>query len=163
MITHKSGDEGDTYEKYLRDYAHLMDVDVRFAAERFAQERGKTSGDSKIYSLRDAYSQADLVTYPSIIEGFGNAFLETIYYKRPIMMSAYEIFNTDIQPKGFKLITFTDFIDEGCVRQAEEILQNEDLAGEMVAHNYALGRRYYSYSILANRLEALIEESLGGI
>jgi len=163
VITHESGDEGDTYEKYLRDYAHLMNVDVRFAAERFAQERGKTSGDSKIYSLRDAYSQADLVTYPSIIEGFGNAFLETIYNKRPIMMSAYEIFNTDIQPKGFKLITFTDFIDEGCVRQAEEILQNEVLAGEMVAHNYALGRRYYSYRILANRLEALIEESLGGI
>lgn len=162
VITHESGDEGNTYEKYLRDYAHLMDVDVRFAAERFAQERGKTSDGSKIYSLRDAYSQADLVTYPSIIEGFGNAFLETIYYKRPIMMSAYEIFKTDIQPKGFKLITFADFIDEGCVRHAEEILQNEALAGEMVAHNYSLGRRYYSYSILANRLEALIQGSLGG-
>lgn len=161
VITHESGDEGVTYEKYLRDYAHLMDVDVRFASERFAQERGETSGGSKVYSLKDAYLQADLVTYPSIIEGFGNAFLEAIYYKRPIMISTYEIFKTDIQPKGFELITFADFIEEQCIQRAEEVLQNKELAEEMVEKNFELGRRHYSYSILEHRLEALIDESLG--
>ena len=34
----------------------------------------------KIYTLWDIYPQADLITYPSVYEGFGNAFLEAIYF-----------------------------------------------------------------------------------
>ena len=35
---------------------------------------------------------ADLVTYPSTFEGFGNAFLEAIYYCRPIVVNTYSIY-----------------------------------------------------------------------
>jgi mannosylglucosylglycerate synthase len=114
VITHESGDEGLDYEKYLRKYAGLLGVRVLFAADRFRLERGQTNG-TKLYSLADAYHQASLVTYPSRIEGFGNAFLEAVYYRRPLLMSSYVIFMTDIQPKGFQFITFTDYIDEKCV------------------------------------------------
>lgn len=161
LISHSSGDEGTTYETYLRDYAELMGVRVRFASNVINHHRGQTPDGRKVYSLADAYSQADLVTYPSQVEGFGNAFLETIYYRRPIVLSTYEIFMTDIRPKGFKVIGFTDFITEDTVHRAQNVLRDPDLAAEMVEHNYELGRRYYSYQTLEKRLVALMSECLG--
>ena len=83
------------------EYIDLLEVNVCFAADNFADERGQAVDGRKIYSLADAYRQADLVTYPSTVEGFGNAFLEAIYYCKPIVMSTYEIYLIDIQPKGF--------------------------------------------------------------
>ncbi|MBW7885750.1 MAG: glycosyltransferase family 4 protein, partial [Caldilineaceae bacterium] len=79
VISHKSGDEGADYERYLHDMIGLFDVEVRFAADMFGYERGKEDDGRKRYSLDDAYLAADLVTYPSAVEGFGNAFLESIF------------------------------------------------------------------------------------
>lgn len=161
VISHSSGDEGKRYEQYLRDYADLLDVKVLFAAERFAAKRDMTRDGRKIYSLADAYRMSSIVTYPSFVEGFGNAFLETIYYKRPIVMSTYEIFKTDISPKGFKVIGFKDFIDSDCIRVTRKILDNPGFATEMVEHNYEVARRHYSYRMLENRLDAVMNEALG--
>lgn len=161
VISHKSGDEGASYEKYLRAHAELIGVRVIFAANRFNHLRSRTLTGEKIYSLADAYQQCDLVTYPSTIEGFGNAFLETLYYKQPIVMSTYEIFRTDIQPKGFKVVTFGDFITQDTVNAVHKILKNKDLSDEIVEHNYELGRRYYSYKVLESRLAVLLAECMG--
>lgn len=161
VISHASGDEGHAYAEYLRDYAGLMGVRTLFASDVISYHRGQTADGHKIFSLADAYQHADLVTYPSSIEGFGNAFLGTIYYRRPIVMSAYEIFRADIRPKGFEVISFDDFITEDTVRQARRVLHNPDLVAEMADHNYELGRRYYSYRVLEQRLVALLNECLG--
>jgi glycosyltransferase involved in cell wall biosynthesis len=156
VISHSSGDEGTAYETYLRDYANLMGVRVLFATDVIAHHRGQTPDGRKIFSLADVYQQADLITYPSTVEGFGNAFLETIYYRRPIVVSTYEIYRRDIQPKGFKVIGFQDFITQDCVRQARDVLSDPDLAAEMADHNYELGRRHYSYRVLENYLVVLM-------
>lgn len=161
VISHGAGDEGTEYERYLHEYAQLMSVRVIFATDRIRYHRTTGPKGEKIYSLADAYQQADLVTYPSTVEGFGNAFLEAIYYRRPIVLSTYEIFRTDIQPKGFKVIGFGDYITDETVHQAREILQNPQLANEMTEHNFELGRRYYSYRILEARLRVLIHQCLG--
>jgi len=161
VVSHASGDEGAAYETYLREYATLMGVRVRFAADVISYHRGQTPDGRRVFALADVYQQADLVTYPSTVEGFGNAFLETIYYRRPIVMSTYEIFKTDIQPKGFKVIGFEDFITDETVDHARDVLLNPTLAREMVEHNYELGRRYYSYRTLRSRLIALLSECFG--
>lgn len=161
VITHSSGDEGQDYQAYLQEYAHWMGVRVIFAAGHFAYDRGLTSSGEKIYSLADAYQQADLVTYPSTVEGFGNAFLESVYYSRPILMCIYEIFRTDIQPKGFEVIGFGDFIDSNTLREAERILRDRHAAETMTAHNYELGRRYYSFRMLENCLHVLLDACVG--
>jgi glycosyltransferase involved in cell wall biosynthesis len=161
VITHASGDEGTTYEKYLRDYAEILKVDVIFGSNVINHSRGHLADGRQVFALADAYQQADLVTYPSTVEGFGNAFLETIYYGRPIVISSYEIFKTDIQPKGFIVIGFEDFIEDATVHSAREILQDPALAAEITAHNYEVGRRYYSYRTLENNLNVLIHECLG--
>lgn len=161
MISHSSGDEGHAYADYLREYASIMGVRTLFAASVINHQRDQTPDGRKIFSLADAYQQADLVTYPSTVEGFGNAFLETIYYRRPIVMSTYEIFQTDIRPKGFKVIGFDEFIEADTVRQARAVLGNPALAAEMTSHNYELGRRYYSYRTLEHRLSVLMSECMG--
>jgi hypothetical protein len=161
LISHRSGDEGDAYASYLRDFADLLNVRVMFAGSRFDYYRGQTDDGEKIFSLEDAYLQADLVTYPSRVEGFGNAFLETVYYKRPIVMSTYEIFKTDIQPKGFKVIGFGDFIDNRCVAATRDILGNPELAAEMTEINFSIGKRYYSFDALEFLLMPLLNDCLG--
>lgn len=161
VVSHASGDEGHTYAEYLSEYADIMGVRMLSASDNIDYERGQTPDGRDIFSLADIYQQADLVTYPSSVEGFGNAFLETVYYCRPIVINTYEIFKTDIQPKGFKVIGFDDFIGGGCVRFARRVLHHPELAAEMTDYNYQLGRRYYSYSVLKNHLVALMSECLG--
>ena len=161
LISHEPGDEGKKYEEYLREFAQFLGVKVIFGADRFDYVRGVSAAGKKIYSLEDAYLQADLVTYPSRVEGFGNAFLETVYYRRPIVMSTYEIFKTDIQPKGFKIIGFGDYIDNGCITASRQILADPALATEMTDINFAIGQRYYSFNTLEYLLTSLLNECLG--
>lgn len=161
LISHKSGDEGKKYENYLRDFAQFLGVKVIFGADRFDYIRGISPEGKKIYSLEDAYLQADLVTYPSRVEGFGNAFLETVYYRRPIVMSTYEIFKTDIQPKGFQIIGFKDYIDNVCVSASRDILADPVKAAKMTDINFSLGKRYYSFNTLEYQLSSLLNDCLG--
>ena len=161
VISHASGDEGSEYAAFLKEYIELMEVNVIHAANLFSDERGITPEGRKIYSLADAYHPADLVTYPSSIEGFGNAFLEAIYYRKPLVMSAYEIYQVDIRPKGFKVVEFVDYITAETVRRTRELLTNPDLATEMVEHNYEVARHHYSYTTLEKLLTALVSHCLG--
>jgi glycosyltransferase involved in cell wall biosynthesis len=161
VISHASGDEGSRYMDYLREYIDLLSVHVVFAEEQFKDIRGTKTDGTKLYSLADAHFPADLVTYPSSIEGFGNAFLEAIYYRKPILMSAYEIYRVDIRPKGFRVIEFEDYITNKIVYQVQEVLDNKELAQEMAEHNYEVARHYYSYTNLETLLAGAINPLLG--
>ena len=161
VITHQSGDEGTAYEQRLREYADLMGIRVIFGSEIVDHHRGETDDGRKIYSLADTYQQADLVTYPSTIEGFGNAFLETLYYSRPLVISNYAIFKTDIQPKGFRVIGFDDYIEDETVKKAMAILDDPSIGEEMAEHNYQIARRHYSYQTLEHNLAIILSQFLG--
>ena len=161
VISHASGDEGDAYEHRVRDFADLLDVPTNFVSDIIKDRRGKTPDGRKIYTLGDVYPHADLVTYPSDIEGFGNAFLEAIYYRRPIVVNNYSIFDMDIKPKGFRVIEFDGYVTDDTVRQVRQVLQEPRLAQERAEHNYGLARRHYSYATLERRLQTLIADCFG--
>jgi glycosyltransferase involved in cell wall biosynthesis len=161
VISHASGDEGDSYEQRVREYAALLNVPARFVANIIRDQRGQTADGRKVYTLGDVYLQSDLVTYPSTIEGFGNAFLEAIYFRRPIIVNAYSIYSIDIKPKGFHVIEFDSYITDEAVRQTCDILQNPEQAQAMIEHNYQLAKRYYSYAVLERSLQALIVDLFG--
>ena len=161
VISHASGDEGYAYEKRVHEYASLMNVDALFVSDIIAERRGRTDKGKKVYTLCDIYPHADLVTYPSTFEGFGNAFLESIYFRKPLVVNNYSIFAIDIKPKGFKLIELEDYVTGEAVRLTREVLKNPDLAREMVEHNYELGKRYYSYCTLKQKLNTLILDCFG--
>jgi glycosyltransferase involved in cell wall biosynthesis len=161
VISHASGDDGNEYHRRISEYAELLGVNLLFADDIFDEHRGLTDDGRKIYSLLDAYRHADLVTYPSMVEGFGNAFLEALYYKRPIVVNDYTIYLTDIRPKGFRVIEFDDYITEETVEMTCKVLADKDLAQAMCEHNYALATRYFSYTVLRNKLQLLLDNSFG--
>ncbi len=161
VISHAAGDEGTDYEKRVREFAALLDVKVNFESSIIGTERGFTADGRKIYALEDLYHQADLVTYPSNIEGFGNAFLEAVYYKRPLVVNNYSIYEADIKPKGFKVIEFDGFISEKTLEQARFLLTHPQEVGGIVEHNYRLARRYYSYTTLERSLNHLLADCFG--
>jgi len=161
IISYASGDEGYEYEKRVREYASIMNVDTLFISDIIKPDRGKTSDGRKIYTPQDIYHHADLVTYPSNFEGFGNAFLEAIYFRRPIVVNNYSVYATDIKPKGFKAIELDDYVDSQAVELTKKVLETPALAKEMVEHNYELGKRYYSYSVLRQKLKALLSNCFG--
>ena len=74
---------------------------MRYVAEQVDDQRRMENG-KKIYSLWDAYPHANLVTYPSFIEGFGNALIETVYFKLPALVNRYPVYAADIGPLGFQ-------------------------------------------------------------
>jgi glycosyltransferase involved in cell wall biosynthesis len=161
VISHASGDEGYEYEKHLRAYADRAGVQTTFVSDIIKENRGFTETGQKIYTLYDIYPYADLVTYPSDVEGFGNAFLEAIYFSRPLVVNSYTIYHTDIKPKGFQVIEFDGFVSPEVVDATCGLLTNKAKTEEMAKFNYALGKRYYSYAVLQRRLEMLISEFFG--
>ena len=148
VISHASGDEGWDYEQRLKEYSKLMNVNTIFVSDIINEERGTTPDGRKIYTLEDIYPYADLVTYPSTFEGFGNAFLETLYFKKPIVVNTYSIFLKDIRPKGFKVIEIDGYVTDKAVEQTKQVLDNPDLCKEMVDHDYELAKEYFSYTVL---------------
>jgi glycosyltransferase involved in cell wall biosynthesis len=148
VISHASGDEGYDYEQRLIEYSKLMKVNTIFVSEIINEQRGTTTDGRKIYTLEDVYPYADLVTYPSTFEGFGNAFLETLYFKKPIVVNTYSIYITDIKPKGFSVIEIDGYVTEKAVELTKQILEDPALCQKMVDHNYELGKQYFSYTVL---------------
>ncbi len=160
VISHASGDEGFEYEQRLRDYSEMLGVDTLFISKRIGENR-KTNGKAeKVYTMWDIYPHADLVTYPSTYEGFGNAFLEAIYCGKPIVVNKYVIYTLDIEPKGFNVITLDGYVNEEAVLKTREILTDSEKRERMVRHNYRLAKRYFSLSVLRRKLKNLIREIL---
>lgn len=161
VISHAAGDEGSEYAQRVREYAQLLDVAVAFEAEIVQDQRGATPAGRRIYTLGDVYPHADLVTYPSSIEGFGNAFLEAVYYRRPILVNNYSIYEVDIKPKGFRVIWFDGFISEAALAETRLILDRPEIGAAWAEQNYTLARRHYSFTVLRQRLEALLADCFG--
>ena len=161
IISHASGDEGNDYEKRVREYADLLDVTVRFESDQVQDERGTTDDGKKIYTLGDVYPHADMVTYPSAIEGFGNAFLEAVYYRRLILVNNYSIYEVDIKPKGFRTLWFDGFISDNTLAATRNALKHPEQTQEWTELNYQLAQRYFSYTVLQRRLESIVADCLG--
>jgi len=47
------------------------------------------------------------------------------------------------------------------VEYTKKILSDKKLRQEMIEHNYDMARRYYSYSILRNKLNVILDNAFG--
>jgi mannosylglucosylglycerate synthase len=115
----------------------------------------------KVYGLFDVYPHADLVTYPSFYEGFGNAFLEAIYFGKPVVVNAYAVYARDIAPLGFKTIQMNQLVSNHVVEQTREILRNQALRDDWAKTNYELGLKYFSYTVARRKLAARMANLFG--
>ncbi|MBU4463613.1 MAG: glycosyltransferase family 4 protein [Desulfobacteraceae bacterium] len=161
VISHETGDEGFEYAEWLMENAKDHGVDLRLFDAGIADPVNDGLKSPNQYSLWDIYPHADFITYPSLYEGFGNAFLEAIYFKKPMLVNRYATFVRDIEPKGFDLIVMDGFLTKKTVQKVREILESTEKREEMVNHNYEIASRYYSYSVLRKSLNSLIINFFG--
>lgn len=162
VISHASGDEGDAYERRVREYADLLGVPVELAADRIVVEEAgvREPGEGRC-TLAQAYEAADFVTYPSLIEGFGNAFLEAVYHRRPILVNNYSTYEVDLRPRGFRVVWFQEFIDRQALEHARRLLDDPDEARTWADRNYEVGRSHFSFTVLERHLADLLVDCFG--
>ena len=94
-------------------------------------------------------------------EGFGNAFLEAVYFKKPILVNRYEVFSRDIEPKGFRAPIIEGFLTREIVEEVRRIISDADYRRAMVEHNFKVASRYFSYAVLRRSLRTLITHIRG--
>jgi glycosyltransferase involved in cell wall biosynthesis len=155
-ISHRAHDEGLDYWRWLKREAGVMRVDLHLIDHIIGTERAKIDGH-KVYSLWDAYPHTDLVTYPSIYEGFGNALLEAIYFKRPVVINRYPVYNADIKPHGFEFIELDGFVDDHSIEKTRKILNEPGLVRDMCEKNFAIAQEHFSLEVLERKLENMLK------
>ena len=156
VISHRAEHDSIDYLDELRDLASGSNVDLDYAPARFAPSRGTDRDGRKIYRFWDAYAQADFITYPSLYEGFGNALLETIYMRRPLLVNLYSVYRQDIEPTGIRAVTIDGQITDETVASVRRLLREPDRVAEMTEHNFAVASRHFSYAFARPLLEEVI-------
>jgi mannosylglucosylglycerate synthase len=150
IVSHPSGDEGDEYHRRLQEYAGMRGVNLVFINHIVSP--GRLASRERPFTIGDVYHAADLVTYPSSYEGFGNAFLEAVYYRKPIVMNRYPVFIADIEPLGFDLHLVDGFITGGTIRDVERTLSDPAARGKMVENNFRVAAERFNYRVLDDLL-----------
>jgi glycosyltransferase involved in cell wall biosynthesis len=156
VITHSTQDEGDAYEKRIRDYAEYLGVQLIIKPQIIGDRRARNRDGSKIYTLWDVYPHADLIAYPSTYEGFGNAFIEAIYFKKPILVNRYSAYVGDIKPLGFKAIEMEGYVTDEVIDTIRCLLEKRDVCYEHAETNFWLAARFFSYEVLSRKLNNIL-------
>jgi glycosyltransferase involved in cell wall biosynthesis len=106
--------------------------------------------------LSDLYPHADFVTFPSLYEGFGNALLESVYFRKPLVVGRYSVYQRDIEPKGFWLPTIDGVVDRSVVEECRRIIDDAAYRQALTEHNYQVASRFFSYRVLRDSLRSMI-------
>lgn len=156
LISHQERDEGSEYFERTMDYAKLLGVEVIVRPDIIGASRGIDDQGVRHYSLWDCYLNADFVTYPSSYEGFGNAFLEALWFKKPILVNRYSIYEQDIEPVGFEVALMDSYITPDTVEQVRALLSAPVIANLLAEKNFLLARKYFSFELLEQRLKQVM-------
>ena len=162
VISHEAGDEGYEYAEWLQETARERGVDLRLVKTRVFDPINNQENYNGKPTLWDIYPHADFITYPSLHEGFGNAFLEAVYFKKPLLINRYATFVRDIEPKGFDLIVMDGFLTKKkCSKRKGVFKITQKKTERMVNHNYEVAERNYSYAILRRGLNNILINFFG--
>ena len=157
LITSPAGDEGHGYLNSLLDLAASRNVEVLYQPGRFYAGTDARP-NSVAHSLADGYIAADVITYPSFYEGFGNALLESVYFKKLLVVNRYPVYEADIGPLGFRLIELQDEVTDEAVDKLRRSLADPEQARSDADHNFALAAANFGYDRLRRELETLLAQ-----
>lgn len=154
VLAGTADDEGYKYEEKIKRIIKKEKIRAKFIGKRINSFR-KIKDGKKIYTLWDCFVNADFITYFSQVEGFGNQFVEGVYFKKPIFVNRYPVFKADIEPLGFKVVSIDGKITEKTVIEVKNLLDNPEEVKKIVDRNFELGEKHFSYQALREKLKKL--------
>ncbi|MCT4590099.1 MAG: glycosyltransferase family 4 protein [Carboxylicivirga sp.] len=159
--------EDEPYYDLLLSYAEEKNVQLINASDSIDHQR-RTEEGKKIYSLWDAYTMADIVTYPSILEGWGNQFIEALVAKIPVVTYEYPVYGSDIAQYNFNIISLGNRYKRVnklasinpqtlllAVKETIRFLINKDHRILCVQENYNIANQHLSVKALSLLLKKL--------
>jgi len=161
---------GDNYEERLINYAKEKNVRLIVKPELVDHSRKTNADGSKVYSLWDAYVHCDMITYPSIYEGWGNQFLEGVFAMKPQIVFEYSVFASDIKEFNFDYISLGDKytigenklakVDNEILEKAAdetiEYLCDKQRYNNCVTKNFEIGKKNLSLKALEKLIITLV-------
>jgi glycosyltransferase involved in cell wall biosynthesis len=133
VVTHPDDLDRDYWDE-LATLAGTASVDLRLV------DPGR-----ELPALANAYAAADLVCFPSLYEGYGNALVEAVYHRRPVLVNRYSVYSSDIAPLGFSFIEIDGSVTDEAVDEANRTVAAGYDVGAIVDRNYAIARASLSY------------------
>ena len=159
-------DSNKDYFLKIKELAREKNIEFRFIKDLINSKRS-FHNSKKIYSLWDVYTYADIITFPSIWEGWGNQFIEAVFAGKPVVVWEYPVFKADIKPEGYKVISLGDkIIERGyddlwqvsdnnlkhAVDETEEWITDENLI-KTLEENFKIGEINHGFSIVEEFLK----------
>ena len=99
---------------------------------------------------------ADLIAYPSLYEGFGNALLEAVYFGKPVFVNRYPVYEADIRPLGFRFVEIDGVVTDEAVAAVRALLADPARQAADAGHNFAIGQAHLGYDRLERALGELL-------
>lgn len=144
------------YFEKIQKLSTRMKDRIKFACGHIATRR-QCVGEQKVYSLFDVYAHADFMLYPTLYEGWGNAFGEAMAFGVPTLVNRYEIFKRDIEKFGFEVVKINNGkLGKKTAKEVVEILNNKSLKSRMVKHNKEIIKKYFGPELLIKKLKPFI-------
>ena len=163
--------EAETYFQSIISYLDKNKIPFRKIQHQISAER-ENNGILKKFSIFDTYAYADLVSYPSLYEGWGNQFIEAVFARKPVIAFEYPVFITDIKPKGYEVISLgskTSFdtktellklpdiiIDETCNKIIETLISKNTPIN--LNRNFNIAKSSNSQETLISLMNSVMEE-----
>jgi glycosyltransferase involved in cell wall biosynthesis len=160
VISHAEQEEGNEYAGWLQESARHRNVDLRILSMQPAFPKTAADNAARLL-LRDIFPHVDFITYPSLFEGFGSAFLDAVYFRKPLLINRYANFVVDIEPRGFDLIVMDGYLTRKTVEAVRQVLNSAERRERMVQTNYEIGARHYSFDVLERCAGALLAKFFG--
>jgi len=166
IISLYQGDELD--DSYIKDIQALADgeeVQLDLIAHRVGSVRGLDSEGKKIYTNRDVLVNADFVTYLPVWEGFGNALLETVAARIPLVVTTYLVYKTDIMNRGLECVEIRDdydgngnlIINDNSLDQIHQIITDPGVRAIMTENSFNAMKKAFGMQVLEEKLSLILD------
>lgn len=153
------GSSSISYRDELTELSRRLGVPALFLNGALSLTRDERPRDG--FCVGDGYYAADLVTFPSMFEGFGNPVVESIAAEKPLFTAAYDVMKSEFLPAGFRFAlmepdapetfketwtfnVFEDRIPSIVLDEVIELLPDGSMRKEYTQGNLALARDLYA-------------------
>jgi len=72
-------------------------------------------------------------------------------------VNRYSVYDADIRPLGFRFVEIDGSVTDRAVADTRALINDEARRAEDAAHNFAIGLKFLGFTMLRERLAALVK------